>query len=639
MATDTPPAAGPAPAERPPDPDAPTQVQPAAGEPGAPQAQAASEPPPRLADGIELVGEYRDSGFKEPPYIVRRSDGQVIQLPPLLYRLAEHVDGRRGYDEIGEALSHAVGRGVTGDMVKMLADEQLRPLGVLASADGSSPELQKADPLLGLKFRTAVIPEGVTRALTTIFKPLFLPPVVVAVVVGLFALDAWLLFDHGISGSLRAVIYNPALLLGLLACVALATAFHEIGHATGCRYGGAKPGVMGVGIYVVWPAFYTDVTDAYRLSRGGRLRTDLGGVFFNAVFALVSAGVYFATRFEPLLLLVLLQNFAILQQLLPLLRLDGYYIISDLTGVPDMLSRIKPVLSSMIPGRKPSDRVTELKPWVRVVVTAYVCTVVPVLLASLVLMVLHAPRAFATAYDSVGVQWDRIASASGLIAGAAGAVQLATLVLPCAGMVLTSGRIGGRVCGSAWRWSDGEPLRRGVLGIGTITIAALAAFIWWPNGDYRPIQPTERGTVQGAVRSLSAVPTGRPALTRQRERELGGAPSERQRRRAQQPATEPKAPDEKRQRSPSGQTTSTATTETTTTPTDTTTTPTDTVPTTPTDTVPTTPTDTVPTTPVTTAPVPPTDTATTPGAAAAPVPPTDTTTTTTPAPAPAPVTP
>ena len=43
---------------------------------------------------------------------------------------------------------------------------------------------------------------------------------------------------------------------------------------------------MGAGLYIVWPAFYTDVTDAYRLGRGGRLRTDLGGIYFNAIFAL-----------------------------------------------------------------------------------------------------------------------------------------------------------------------------------------------------------------------------------------------------------------------------------------------------------------------------------------------------------------
>ena len=39
---------------------------------------------------------------------------------------------------------------------------------------------------------------------------------------------------------------------------------------------------MGTGLYLVWPAFYTDVTDSYRLGRAGRLRTDLGGLYFNA---------------------------------------------------------------------------------------------------------------------------------------------------------------------------------------------------------------------------------------------------------------------------------------------------------------------------------------------------------------------
>ena len=34
---------------------------------------------------------------------------------------------------------------------------------------------------------------------------------------------------------------------------------------------------------------------------------------------------------------MLIQNFAMLQQLLPFLRLDGYYVLCDLTGVPDIL--------------------------------------------------------------------------------------------------------------------------------------------------------------------------------------------------------------------------------------------------------------------------------------------------------------
>jgi hypothetical protein len=54
-------------------------------------------------------------------------------------------------------------------------------------------------------------------------------------------------------------------------------AFHECGHATACRYGGARPGNIGVGSYLVWPSFFTNVTDSYRLDQAARIRTDLGG--------------------------------------------------------------------------------------------------------------------------------------------------------------------------------------------------------------------------------------------------------------------------------------------------------------------------------------------------------------------------
>ena len=45
-----------------------------------------------------------------------------------------------------------------------------------------------------------------------------------------------------------------------------------------------------MGLYMVWPAFYTDVTDSYRLPRRDRLRVDLGGLYFNAIVAVVDAG-------------------------------------------------------------------------------------------------------------------------------------------------------------------------------------------------------------------------------------------------------------------------------------------------------------------------------------------------------------
>jgi putative peptide zinc metalloprotease protein len=488
---------------------------------------APAEPPPRLAEGIELVGRFEDSGFKEAPYIARRRDGQMVQMPPMLYALAEVIDGKAGERELAQRYSDRIERRVEPDMVATLLDEQLRPLGVVAARDGSSPEIEKVDPLLALKFRTRVVPDGLVRAITTIFKPLFLPPIVVAVVLAFVALDAWLFGVHGISQSLRSVIYDPALMFMLFGGVVLATAFHEIGHATGTRYGGAEPGVMGVGVYIVWPAFYTDITDAYRLGKAGRLRADLGGMYFNAIFALTVAGLYALTRFEPLLLLVVIQTFAIVQQSLPLLRLDGFYIVSDLTGVPDMLTRIKPVLRRLLPGRAPDPRVSELKPWVRRVVTGYVLTVVPVIALLFVLMLIHAPRAFATGYDSFALHYARVGpdlSAGRTGKGVMNVVEIVVLLLPLMGMLYTFGRVGKRAGVGAWSWSGKHPARRGGLVLGTAGACVLVAFLWWPHGEYRPIQPTERGTLVSAVRSLPQAPSGRAALPPERARELHGAP-------------------------------------------------------------------------------------------------------------------
>ncbi|MEY2453602.1 MAG: putative peptide zinc metalloprotease protein, partial [Acidimicrobiaceae bacterium] len=272
------------------------------------------ELPPQLADGVELIGEYEGSGYKEPPSLARRSDGQIIQLPPLLYAVAEKADGQHSYDAIASEVSNEIGRGLDADQVRFLVDEKLRSIGILAGADGVSPQLEKPDPFLALRFRAAVISERMSDRLGALFKPLFFPLVVLAVLGAFVAIDIWLFFMHGVAQALRESIYHPGLFLPLFAAVALSAAFHEIGHAAACRYGGGHPGKMGCGIYLVWPAFYTDVTDTYRLGRRARLRTDLGGVYFNVVFVLATTAAYFATGFEPLLLLIVIQHFEIAHQ-------------------------------------------------------------------------------------------------------------------------------------------------------------------------------------------------------------------------------------------------------------------------------------------------------------------------------------
>src|SRR4051812_10679742 len=120
-----------------------------------------------------------------------------------------------------------------------------------------------------------------------------------------------------------------------------------------------------------------------------------------------------------------------------------------------MLTRIKPVLRGLVPGREADPRVTELKPWVSGVVTGYVCTVVPVIALLFVVMLIHAPRAFATGYDSFAVHYARVGP--DLSRGATGkgildVFEMLVLVLPLVGMVYTTGRVGTRAGVGAWNW-------------------------------------------------------------------------------------------------------------------------------------------------------------------------------------------
>jgi putative peptide zinc metalloprotease protein len=352
------------------------------------------------ASGVELLGEVPGSGYRRPPALARRGDGQVLQLTPLLHQVLLAVDGRRTVDEVAAEVGRATGRLVRAEDVQQLVASSLRPLGLLRTADGSEPELRRSDPLLALKLRRVVTDPAVTRRITAPFAALFTPLVVVPVVLAFVAVAAWVLFDQGLAAATAQAFGNPALFLTVVVVTVLSAGFHEFGHAAAARYGGSTPGAMGFGIYLFWPAFYTDVTDSYRLGRAGRVRTDLGGLYFNAIVVLLSFAVWWATGWHAVLLIVATQVLQMIRQLLPLLRFDGYHVLADLTGVPDLYQRIGPVMKGLLPGRGQPEA-TALKTWARVVIVAWIVVVVPLMAVSLLLMALALPRLLATAWASV----------------------------------------------------------------------------------------------------------------------------------------------------------------------------------------------------------------------------------------------
>ncbi|MDA3647060.1 hypothetical protein LZ318_13640 [Saccharopolyspora indica] len=406
---------------------------------------------PALVAGTELIGRYQGSGHREPPYLVRRADGQVLQLSHLLYLVAAGLDGHRTYAQLAADLSAEWGREITAGQVSYLVENRLRRAGIIVAEhapDQPGPLPKGRDRLLALKFRVALVPEHVVAVIARVFQPLFWPPVVVLALVAFVAAEVWLAAQGGVAQLLagaRELVDRPEQILLVLGVLVLSGMFHECGHVAACRYGGARPGAMGVGIYLVWPAMYSTVTDSYRLSRGGRLRTDLGGLYFNVLAMLVMIAVFAVTGLPWLLVSLVAWQVSTIWQFVPSIRLDGYYVLSDLVGVPDLFDRMGPVLRSMLPGRPPHPRVRELKPWVRWVITAWVVLVIPCLAYWIIGFLVLAPLVLPVVWQALGAHWDGVGSAIGAgdaAAAAVGVLRMLLLVLPWAGITLVLYNLG-----------------------------------------------------------------------------------------------------------------------------------------------------------------------------------------------------
>ncbi|TGN73676.1 hypothetical protein E5083_22990 [Streptomyces bauhiniae] len=460
-------------------------------------------PVPRLSAGLRLHGEYQGSGFTEPKYIARRGDGQVVQLSRLLYLVASSVDGVRDDDTIAHRVSARFGREVSGENIRYLVENKLDPLGVTVPEGQESDEVDapRSDLLLALKGHRVIFDERRTARIAKSFAWLHRPAVVAAVLLAAVVLDVWLFGFFGAIEPVLEVLDQPVLILLVFVLTVASLVFHEFGHASACRYGGARPGCIGCGLFLIWPSMYTDVTDVYRIGKAGRIRTDFGGVYFNVVFMLAMAGAYFATGEQFFLAAVYLGHFEILEQLMPAVRLDGYYILGDLAGVPDLYGKIKPILLSLVPGKRGQSarqEVAGLKKSARTIVATWVLTMVPLIIGELGYGLWNLPRIISTMIRSLTEQVTGTGSAfaSGdVLSGLVGVLGTLMLLFPMAGVLYLSVKIGGRLFRLAKRSTAGRPTLRvalcGVLlaGLGGLAYAWSSGVTPQPLPKKPPIAP------------------------------------------------------------------------------------------------------------------------------------------------------
>ena len=128
---------------------------------------------------------------------------------------------------------------------------------------------------------------------------------------------------------------------------------HELGHALACRHFGGECHEIGVLFLVMVPCLYCDVSDAWKLkSAVARMMISAAGILVELVFAALAAVVWMSTQPSPI------NSVAFSMMLVgslgsvfvngnPLLRYDGYYILSDFVGIPNLAQQSQESLHSM----------------------------------------------------------------------------------------------------------------------------------------------------------------------------------------------------------------------------------------------------------------------------------------------------
>jgi putative peptide zinc metalloprotease protein len=491
---------------------------------------------PERAPEIELGGQMKESAFENEPWLLVR-EGRFMQVPHLLYAVVEASDGQHTLEQIAESVTETLKRAVTADNIRQIAGN-LIVAGVLRGADGSvvKPKVSPGLNPLSMNMRMAMLPPGLIEPVTAVLRLLFWPPLVLAVVAAAVAAEIWIYAVHGVGGSIHQALYGPGVMLILLGIIVVAAGLHEFGHASALRYGGGKVGGMGAGLYLIYPAFYTDVTDNYRLPRWSRVRTDLGGLYFNLIAALAVMGLYILSGWEFLLLVVVVINIEMIHQLLPFVRLDGYWFLADLSGIPDFFSQIGPFLRSILPSWVPMKKgpvLPPLKTWARVFFMAYILITIPLLLFILFLMLRTVPRLLATVIDALQQHLGTIgasASSGDWVTAGAALAQVVLLALPTIGTAWILFAVGKRALLGVWHWSEGSVPKRVVAAAGTIGAAALIVLLWAPQVilpgtvspfaegqvlagavQFEPIRADERFTVTEIATGATAPPAPEPS--------------------------------------------------------------------------------------------------------------------------------
>lgn len=269
------------------------------------------------------------------------------------YWLAEQLDGASSLEAIAERFQSKFQLNIQKEDVAAFA-AQLDKLFFLESAR-SEQEISRASyqtkkdeslfsRLLFIKLK-AFDPSGLLDLLVKLYKPFhnlfwfIMATLVIIAGVTLFASN-----QSHFSFSLKA-IFNFGSIVAIVISLFIIVTLHEFSHAIICRHFGGEVREIGFLLLYFQPCFYSNLSDAWLFKKKShRLAVTAAGPYFQMILFALAVGVWRVTMIGSFVndiayLIVLVTFITFLFNFNPLIKLDGYYLLSDWLDIPNLRSK------------------------------------------------------------------------------------------------------------------------------------------------------------------------------------------------------------------------------------------------------------------------------------------------------------
>src|SRR3989441_7835602 len=165
------------------------------------------------------------------------------------------------------------------------------------------------------------------------------------------------------AGGVQSLLNLHALFF-LWLVVFSVTTMHEFSHGLTCCHFGGKVKEVGFMLIYFQPAFYCDVSDSWMFpSKRHRMWVTFAGGYFQLIFWGLCTVIWRITDTDTLInqIVLIVVVFAGVQTLInfnPLIKLDGYYMLSDYLEIPNLRSKAISSLWNWVSRKHPAK-----KPW------------------------------------------------------------------------------------------------------------------------------------------------------------------------------------------------------------------------------------------------------------------------------------